>query len=595
MSSRTRFASLSIAIFALAFLVACGSSSNSATAPPTGGFTNADFSGTYVFSVAGYDYTSTNLADSALNFAAVGSLTATPGSGSTNGSLSGTIDLNDPELGYALGANSNVMTVLAASGSYTISVDGRGTGTLSVSIPTSSGTESYPIVLDFVMTSSSHGLVTRFDANGTGSGTIDAQTSSVPQSALVGSYSFALSGVDSFSSNGGNPLGSVGTFTLDGSGNATGVVDFNDNGNSSSSLTNLTLQSGSTVLAGSPGTSTLLNNGAYNGLTFDVWVIDSTHLKLIETDTTGPVLEGDAYVSTGQSFPANNLVFTMSGYDDGGFPLAIGGLISTASNPNSNAGEEDVNDAGSVAQAPAITSSYSTSGGRTLFTLGNIYNGGWPNLSTSAVGTYTFAAYPFSYGTSGVGAVLLEVDGAGGMTAGTAYLQSTTSLAASTSSQGYGLNLSGLYLGENDETGEEDIGGEADMIAEFTATSTNITGLYDVNNSFDALISDEEFGSTNSPGTYSISGGRGTATVPLQTPGGSSSQNAVIDELDFTFYTVDSSNNAFIETDQEQITTGSFQLQNASGTSSQARPLPSFAMVHPSAKSAKARQNLKKK
>jgi hypothetical protein len=576
MSSRIRFASLFIAIFALAFLVACGSSSNSATAPPTGGFTDSNFSGTYVFAFSGYDFTTSSAADSSYFFAAVGTLTA-----NGTGGLTGTLDLNDEELAAALGLSGNVQTDLSATGSYSVTADGRGAGTLNVTI----GSNTYPLGIDFVLTSNSHGLITRFDQNGTGSGTLDAQTSGIAQSALEGSYSFALSGLDSV----GNSLGSVGTFTLDGSGNATGVEDFNDGGSSPSGLVNQTLQSGSTVLAGSPGTSTL-SSGAFGALSFDVWVIDSTHFKLIETDPyTTAVLAGDAYVSTGQSFPANNLVFTMSGYDDEGFPLAVGGLISTVSNPNSDAGLEDVNDAGSVAQAPAISSSYSTSGGRTLLTLGSIYNG------ASTVGTYTFAAYPFSYGSSGVGAVLLEVDSAG-TTAGTAYLQSTTSLASSTSSQGYGLNLSGLYLGENDETGEEDIGGEADMIAEFTATSTDITGLYDVNNSFDALISDEEFGSTNSPGTYSVSGnGRGTATVPLQTPSGSSSENAVIDELDFTFYTVDSSNNAFLETDQEQISTGSFQLQNASGSSSQARPLPSFAMVHASAKTAKARQNLKKK
>ena len=119
--------------------------------------------------------------------------------------------------------------------------------------------------------------------------------------------------------------------------------------------------------------------------------------------------------------------------------------------------------------------------------------------------------------------MLLEIDnGAGnstGISEGNIYAQSATSL---TSSQGYGLNLSGVNNN-----------GETDWISEFTATSNNMTGLYDANN-FGLIASDLNLGT----GSYSLSSnGRGTVSFPgLQTNG-----NSLISALNLNFYVVDSS------------------------------------------------------
>jgi hypothetical protein len=561
MSFCNRIALPFLAAVSLAFLVACGSSSNKATPPPTGGFSDSNFNGTYVFSFTGTDYTNSATTGTQSFFAVAGTLTA-----NGSGGLSGTLDINDPELGTALGINGVQTGVATTGGNYKVTQDGRGTGTITVNIDNA----AYQFGVDFVLTSNSHGLITRFDDNGTGSGTLDLQTSGVAQSALAGSYSFALSGQDSS----GNPIGSVGTFTLDGSGNATGLQDFNDNGDSSSGLTNLSFASGSTVLAGTPGTSQLTTT-AFGGLGFDVWVIDATHLKLIETDTSsGLAVAGDAYVSTGQSFPTGNLVFTMGGIDDAGSatPISIGGVFSTSAVPNTS-GTEDVNDGGSVGQAPSFGVSYATTSGRTLLSLASIYNGGWPSSSITTTGTYTFAAYPFTYGTGGVGVVLLEVDNSGGYTAGTAFLQSSTTVAAS---QGYGLNLSG-----------ENSSGEVDMIAEFSTTSSGLNGLYDANNA-GVTIPDLTFGTSGSPGSYAVAAnGRGTLQVPLQT-----NSNSVIGTFDATLYTVDGSNVVFIETDTTQVGTGTFELQNASSSAANSQALPHFELGRPgsAARAMKSRQ-----
>jgi len=529
MSLRNQFVLLAVSV-ALITLVGCGSSSNQAVPPPTGSFSNSNFNGTYVFSFSGSDFTNGNNGF----FAVAGTLTAN-GSGGFTG---GTVDIDDPALGVAL-QTGYVFTGLSTSGNYNVTADGRGSGTIGVTI---NGT-AVQFGLDFVLTSNDHGLITRFDSNGTGSGTIDLQTANIAQSSLQGSYAFGLSGVDSSVTN---SLSTVGSFTLDANGNVTtGFEDFNDNGNSSN-LEALSVQG--TVLAGSPGSAQLTTSAAgFGTMHFDVWGIDSTHLKFIETDSIA-YLEGDAFVSTGQtSFPSGPLVFTLAGEDTALGSFAAGGLLTSDGTSLITGGLEDVNDEGDVAEAPSINGSFSSSGGRTVLTLNGIYNG---YLVNNAIGTgnYTFAAYPYSGGI-----MLLEIDnGAGstlGISGGNAYAQSATSL---DSSQGYGLNLSGA----NPD-------GEADLIAEFTTNGGNMSGLYDVNNA-GFLISDLGLGT----GTYSSSSnGRGTVQFPgLQTNG-----NSMISTLNFTFYVVDSSNVVFVETDAGQLATGVFQLQNASGDSSAAR------------------------
>ncbi len=531
----------------IAALAGCGGSSNVASPPPGGSFGNSNLNGTYVFSFSGYDVGYGN----GSYFAAVGSLTAN-GSGAFTG---GTVDIDDPSLGAAF-QTSYVLTRLPVTGSYNVTADGRGSGNIAFTV---NGTQ-VQFGLDFVLTSTSHGLVTRFDNTGSGSGSIDLQTAGLAQSALQGSYAFGLYGVDGSIVN---PLSTAGSLTLDANGNVTaGLEDLNDNGNSAG-FQALPLQG--SVLSGSPGTAQLTANaGAFGALRFDVWPIDSTHLKLIETDAIS-YLEGDAFTSTGQTaFPSGQLVFTLNGEDTAQGPFAAGGLLTSNGSGNVTGGLEDVNDEGDVAQAPTVTGSFTSSGPRTVLTLNGIYNGAFPNYAVNP-SNYTFAAYPYSGGV-----MLLEIDNGAnstfGISAGNLYVQTATSLA---SSQGYGLNLSGANGN-----------GEVDTIAQFTANGSTMSGLYDANNS-GFLVSDANLGT----GTYSVaSNGRGTLSFPsLQTNG-----NSAIGALNLTFYVVDSSTVVFLETDQSQLATGAFELQNASASSSGAqlhvmglRAAPSGARMKP--------------
>src|SRR3984957_427974 len=259
MSLRNRFVLMSV-LATLAVLMGC-SSTNKAAPPPTGGFSDSNLSGTYVFSTAGSDANGNFLT-------MLGAFTAC---GCTGGTISagGSLVINDPEFG--LTAPTAPLTI--TGGSYTVGVDGRGTATLQASTPF----QTPSIILDFVLTSTQGGLVSEFDNNGSGSGTLDLQ-SSVAQSDLTGTYVFNLAGVSIASLTGeGVPLATVGSVVLTGT-SATGIQDFNNNEAYSSQAI-----SGGSITVGAPGTASI------GGLNFAVYPIDSTHLKFIETDPT-PIL-----------------------------------------------------------------------------------------------------------------------------------------------------------------------------------------------------------------------------------------------------------------------------------------------------------------
>jgi hypothetical protein len=497
----------------LAVLMGC-SGTNKATPPPTGGFSDTNLSGTYVFSTSGADVDGDFLT-------MVGTFTAC---GCVGGTISaGSVVMNDP----ALGLVAPVPPLTITGGSYTVGVDGRGTATLTTNPASAFGTPT--IVLDFVLTSSQGGLVTEFDNNGSGSGTLDLQ-SSVTQAQLAagtGTFVFNLAGV---SSSLGAPEATAGSVTLDASGNATGVQDINSDAASNPPTAPLSITSPSTVLVGtSPGTATLVTSSGT--LSFAVYAISATHLKFIETDVA-PVLAGDVFSQSANTFPSGPLAFTMAGLDlnpanEG--PLVVGGMMNSSGTAIS-AGVEDYNDnfipnitsSSPITPPLAFTGQVAPTAGRFLLTLNTFENG-----ADGAAGTFTFAAYPSTGGTQ-----LLEVDGAG-ITGGVAYPQGSTSFA---SGQGYGLNLTGTN------------GAEVDDIAEFTYSTTNtstpLSGLIDVNNGAPTLP--QNFSGSYAADTTNL--GRGLITT-------------ITGGVNLVSYTVDSTNSIFIEIDPYQVALGSIGQQ----------------------------------
>jgi len=452
-----------------------------------------------------------------------------------NGNISGGMfDVNNPN-------GAGVGSVTVGNGStYKVTSDGRGTATVKT---TTSGTFGF----DFVLHSSAGGLITEFDTGGTGSGTFELQ-SPVAQTDLAQAYALSLTGADS----GINSMSTVAGFTLDAGGTmSNGVQDIND---SRTVLTSLSL-SGSVLVgaAGAPGTAQLITSTSLATLTFDVFPIDSNHLKFIETDGAA-FLAGDAFPQSSIPASPSTYVFTLSGLDftptTGPAPFVTGGFLMTDGVGGVSQSEQDINDAGTVTTQIPFTGLYETTltNGRTTVTLTGFNNGSLSN-------TTTFAAYP-----SAGGLQLLEIDtsaNSGGVTTGVAYPQSATTLA---SGQGYGLNLTG-----SNSTGEEDV------IAEFTNTNGNFSGLIDFN---DAM------------GGGSLSGGNVfTATYA---PDSSNSGRGQISSSAFNLisYVVNGTTTVFIEQDSNQVGVGSFSQQSTSATSSLAVRHLAVLKVKPGAKGA---------
>jgi hypothetical protein len=549
MSVRTAIVLL-LALCTLSILVGCGSSASSTTItpPPTGAFSNANLNGTYVFSVSGTDFDGNA-------YAIVGTFIAN--GQSTGGITGGTIDIVDPIATpvFDLAINNN--------GFYTVGVDGRGKitiGTATANPFTSFGNGD--MTFDFVLANSSQGLITEFDGNATGSGTIDLQTTAAPT--LTGSYAFSFSGATPTPS----PFATVGDFTVTG-GAITGLEDFN-----ADSIPYADFTLGGTVIPGpstTPATQLTTNSsfGVDGTVTFDVYAIDATHLKFIEADSAG-TLSGDAYSQTSTAFPTGTLAFTLEGFlpVSGNDPFAAGGFMVTDGQGDITAtSTEDFNEAGTVLSATApvqFSGSYvNLPAGSGRYTLSNF---------SGFAGGSSYAAYPSSGGV-----LMLEVDASGGLTMGAAYApQSTTAFGAA--AQGYALNLTGV----NFASGSAE---EVDDIAEFTAAATGdtcdaagdtICGAIDENYEPSGVpIPDLAF----SQGTYGTVG-----TVPgrygLSAADGNSSTSTLEGGFNLTFYTVDGSTFPFMEMDSTQVATGVFLLQNPTASSSSVARTHMFVPQH---------------
>jgi hypothetical protein len=516
------------AITSISLMAACGSGS---PITPTNqvGFTNGSLSGTYVFSSSGEDVNGNSLA-------LAGTFVAN-GKGGNSSITAGTIDVID----RAFNANGNTPLVPAAqsitTGSYQVGTDGRGQASLTSAYGT--------FILDFVLTSSSGGLVTEFDANGSGSGTLNLQTAVTSLSQLAGPFAFSLAGTDS----GGTPLATAGAFTLNSSGTTStpGVEDFNDGGvfiNAGESLSAAaTLGSGT-----GPGSITLTTSSF--ALTFDVYPISNAQLQFIETDYA-EFLSGDAFTQTDASIPDGPMVFTMAG-GTGDSPIADGGLMTSDGTGNFPTGLEDINDGGTV---PGQQGQFN--GTLNADASGPVGGRVFVNLNGFAPAT-SWVVYP-SMG----GLLMLEMDQAN-ITTGVGYAQTGTSFAAPGN---YGLNLAG-----------ENGNGEVDDIAQFNATtaaapSVNMAGVLDENDQGTAIPDQQltnAFYAPDSPAT-----GRGSiiATIP----------NTYIGGLTLEYYTINSSSALFIDLDPSssgfpQVAAGTFEQQSTPGAGAAARPR---VVVHP--------------
>jgi len=522
MSLRNRFVLPVLALLSIAMLVGCGSSGSSrSTPPPSGAFTNSDLSGTYVFSIAGQDATGGG------GFIAIAGTFTADGSGNITG---GTITANDPFEGLLSGQP-------VTNGTYNVGVDGRpasGNGQLVLN------TSVVPFVFDFVLTSSSHGLITLYDPNnGTGSGTFDLQASVTQSNIESQTYAFNFSGVQFITASGiQNSFATAGAFALDANGaigvSTTGFQDFNENGLAvCSASTGCQITAGSVNLASIPGIASLTSSaGTYS---FDVYPVDSTHLKFVETDPA-VIMAGDAF-SQSASMPTGNNVFSLAGFDSlAQGPFTAAGIFDLDGSGNvASDSIEDINDVGLVSEVGSVVSGSATitgnytalTNGRSVITLSGFANG----TNGGTCSACQFAAYPSSGGLQ-----LIEIDD-GGSTVGVAYTQTATALPSAAT--GYGMNITGNN------------GVEEDDIAEFTNNNGAFSAGHIDFNDDGSTNFDLNFSSTYS--ADSTVAGRGTVA-----PG--------TNGLNLTGYVVDNATVVLVETDTNPIQVGLGSMVSQGGT-----------------------------
>jgi hypothetical protein len=381
----------------------------------------------------------------------------------------------------------------------------------------------------------------RFDKFGTGSGTINQQDSTAVNLPMpLGPYAFQISNFGAFK----NMFAAAGKFESTGlignTGALTpGVWDINLAGSVSADDTTL---SGSFApdtanLGTGRGTLQLTTSRSLtkqSTFSFAFYVIDATHLKMVEIDGT-TFSAGDIYdaPNTNGSFSTSSLksgnyAFTTEGASTVGGYSQGGVFVSNGTGAISN-GEMDTNNGvGAINLADQITqTTYSVDPelGRIAFSL---TAGG----SGKTVGTWNYAGYQTLSGA----VLMVETDSVNALTevSGTAYLQN-----GQTSLQG---GYAGAFRGLNGSV-------EEDVAAEFVVANTSIsTGTLNSNILTSGTITGAPVSSALvvAPNTA----GRGTATITTNS-----------ESFPLVYYIVDANDALVLESDGSRNLTGALAKQ----------------------------------
>jgi hypothetical protein len=492
-SLRVRVGSAVILVAVMFVMMGCGGSGSS-NGPSLGpGTNNSMLHGQYAFSFAGQNGTTGTMM-------AVGSFTA-DGNGNITGGME---DFNAGNRGLSF----------TFTGKYSVGSDLRGTAILN-------GLQVCPN-WQFVMLNTSHALMTCFDTANTASGSIDVQdTTAFSNAKLTGDYVFGISGLGI----GGSVAVSAGDWTMDGQGGITGGEwDVND---SLSTVQDSPLTGTYNVASNGRGTLSFTSN-AYGTQSFAFYVVNSTDLKILETDafsTTTPVLSGEVLRQAPGPFTLASFngghVFTLGGVDSSGLASGTGGVF-TADGNGGLSGVLDDNDAGNASFGLAFTGTYSMgANGRALL--------GFSFLQ--------LAAYPAANGTM----ELVELDG-NGISAGLAKIQSGSFSNGSVTGN-FALNWTGT-LNPNgfSNPSEEDIVGQ--LSADGNGT---LAGTLDVNSFGNNIIQ----GLPVAGSTYTMTGdGRGTASV-----------NTSAASFNMQTYQADPNTVLFLDIDTTRVLVGLMQKQ----------------------------------
>jgi hypothetical protein len=493
-------------------LTACGGGGGGVVQPPPpqGDFTNGSFINNYAFFYQGSD--------------AFGNPLAVSGELVADGQGHITSGLIDVDIFNSLPL---VAAQILSTSTYSVNADGQTSVTLNLN-------GAITFTLQLTLASSAHGLITQFDVNGSGSGTIDAQNAAQLSTALTGHFAINVSGVDGTfeeTTISGNLLVNAGG-TIPSTQSVWDVVEAGlavdkDDTGVNGSLTPDALNAGHGTISISSPTANI--NGA--PLVFSYYVVDATHLKIIEIDNAF-FTAGEAFAAPGSSTQLANAsyAYTASGESSRLTPQAVGGVFVSNGSGGITGGVQDLNRNASgnnhikqTLQASTATADAS---------LARI------DLILDANGTnFEYAAYPTLNGR----VLLSEIDGKQAVAGGTAFQQTAVNPVQGS----YAINLSGLAVNQSVDRAQ-------DVVGQVTIASGGATtGTLQINNIFVAppvpnvvLDSKSMLAALDNPVT-----GRGNPFTLQSTELGGSG-------FTLSYYVVDDETVLLLEMDSIRVTTG---------------------------------------
>jgi len=461
---------------------------------------------------------------------------------------SGEQTVNGPPLAVSTSnPNGAVVSVSDAiiGGSYTIGPDGRGTLTINTADQNIGqlGVEN----LSLVVLSSSHALIATLDnsslnepSSETSSGTLDLQTSTTSP---TGGYAFAVNGFDINSL----PMGLGGILRIDSPNAISGTGSVADLDDPLAGILSLNATVSGTVTKPDSFGSLKFNltTGFAPSLQFTGYIVDTTHIKLIESDNNGPgtgfgftigvaVGQGAATGTfTSNSSFSGNYVFDILGQDPNGVltSLTSVGQFSADASGNLNSGYNDEILEDPVPTGIEISDSFtgtytldSSGMGRVDSTITFSKNGSGPELVFYLTG-------------NGNPPLVLDADdnsaslGFGSVGVGEAFPQAAPPFSFNGK---YGLELTqSSNLLENDATGQVTVSRTPGTLTGFVDTTSGFLGFSPLPDSslsgaFVAIPSSGRFTGTLNNSFFFLPAGNSIAVA---------------------FYAVDSNHLLFIETD----------------------------------------------
>jgi hypothetical protein len=200
--------------------------------------------------------------------------------------LSGEQDYNDGDGNTSPQPTGDSIT----GGTLVMATDGSGNATLTLTTSNTDLPNGGTEVFALAFANPNHAVIVQFDGSATSSGSYDLQISTAaPVGAPSASFSFAASGTNTD----GDPVCDGGMFSVDASGNITGIYDLNDSDNQPATFAN-PIPAG--VTTGSVDTfgRGVITGALFGGAAINYYVVGPEVLRLIAVDTAATAL-GSAY------------------------------------------------------------------------------------------------------------------------------------------------------------------------------------------------------------------------------------------------------------------------------------------------------------